>query len=66
MRGVGWVVIMLAMLAAVYLVAKDLDAVKGDREGRAVIEPVERARETADLVQRTQDSLKQALDHIDR
>ena len=46
--------------------AKDLDVLRGDRGGRAVIEPMEQARETADLVQKTQDSLKKALDNIDR
>lgn len=66
MKGVGWIVIMLALLAAVYLVAKDLDTFRGDRDGRAVVEPMERARETVDLARKTQDQLKKALDGIDR
>lgn len=67
MKGVGWIVILLAMLTAVYLVVKDLDALQGGGQGgKAVLQPLEQAKGAAELAQRTQDSLKQALDKIDR
>jgi len=47
MKGFGWVVMVLALLAVTYLVVKDLGVVTGERQGRVVMEPMERAKETA-------------------
>lgn len=66
MKGIGWIVILFGMFAAVYLVVQDLDALSGERGGQAVMEPMERAKETASLVGRTQDSLQRGLDNIDQ
>jgi hypothetical protein len=47
MKGATWVLVLLGLLAAVYLVGNDLKSVRGEREGRAVVEPLQRAREAA-------------------
>jgi len=66
MKGFGWIVILAALLTVTYLVVRDLDVLQGNRGERTVIEPMERARETADLVNRTNDALKKSLDNIDK
>ncbi len=66
MKGVGWIVILLGLLGAGYLVARDLGVLRGERGGRVVVEPLERAREVSDLARRAQDALGDALEQIDR
>jgi len=66
MKGIGWIVILAALLTVTYLVVRDLDVLQGSRGERTVIEPMERARETVDLVNRTNDALKKSLDNIDK
>jgi hypothetical protein len=65
MKGVGWIAIVLALLGVTYLVTKDLGALTGDRGGKAVLEPLQRAKETAGLADRTQRQLQEGLDKID-
>ena len=66
MKGFGWVVMVLALLAVTYLVVKDLGVVTGERQGRVVMEPMERAKETAGLVRNTRDALQQNLEKAER
>ena len=66
MKGIGWIVTVLGLLAVTYLVVRDLGAVQGEREGRAVMEPMERAKETAGLVRNTRDALQQNLEKAER
>ncbi|WP_025322577.1 hypothetical protein [Deferrisoma camini] len=66
MRGLGWIVILLGLLGAGYLVAQDLGVLQGRREGRAVLEPLERAKEAARGVQDAEDALKKALEKVQK
>ena len=66
MKGFGWLVILAALLTVTYLVVRDLGVLQGNRGERTVIEPMERAKETVDLVNRTQDELKRKLDNLDK
>jgi hypothetical protein len=66
MKGIGWVVIMLGLLGVGYLVVRDLGVLRGERAGQVVIDPLERAKDTAAVVEKTRDSLQQALDKIDQ
>lgn len=65
MKGVGWIVIMLALLGVTYLVVQDLDVLTGERGGETVLEPLEHAKDTANLVQKTRDDLQKRLDNLD-
>ncbi len=66
MKGFGWLVILAALLTVTYLVVRDLDVLQGQRGERTVLEPMEAAKETADLVNRAQDDLKRRLDNLDK
>jgi len=66
MKGFGWLVILAALLTVTYLVVQDLDVLQGKRGERTVLEPMEIAKETADLVNRTQDNLKRRLDELEK
>ena len=66
MKGAGWIVILLGLLGVGYLLARDLGVLRGERDGRVVVEPLERAREVTDLVERTQGAIDDALEQIDR
>ena len=66
MKGIGFVAILLGILGVVYLVAQDLSVLSGDREGRVVVEPLEKARDTVGLIRKNQDILKKGLEEIDK
>ncbi|GAB4267459.1 MAG: hypothetical protein Kow0092_20830 [Deferrisomatales bacterium] len=66
MKGIGAVVILIAMLIVGYLVVRDLGAGAGDPNRPAALEPLDRARDAADLVRRAQGSLQEALDRAER
>ncbi|MBE0616644.1 MAG: hypothetical protein IH608_01790 [Proteobacteria bacterium] len=66
MKGFGWLIILAALLTVTYLVVRDLGVLQGERGGRTVLEPMERAKETAELVNRTQGDLQRRLDNIDK
>ena len=66
MKGFGWLVILAALLTVTYLVVRDLDVLRGKRGEQTVIEPMERARETVDLVNRTNDAIQKGLENIDK
>jgi hypothetical protein len=65
MKGFGWLVILFALLTVTYLVVCELDLLQGARGERTVLEPMEVAKETADLVTRTKGDLKRRLDALD-
>lgn len=65
MKGFGWLVILFALLTVSYLVVRDLDVLQGTRGERTVLEPMEIAKDTADLVNRTKGDLKKRLDALD-
>lgn len=66
MKGVGWVVILLGLLGVAYLLMHDLQAVKGERAGKAVMEPVEKANEAMEKVRQTTRRSEAELDRIDK
>jgi hypothetical protein len=66
MKGIGWIVMVFALLAVTYLVVQDLGVLRGERQGQVVMEPMERAKETAELVRNTQDAVKKAIEKADR
>ncbi len=66
MKGFGWLVILAALLTVTYLVVRDLGVLQGKRGEQTVIEPMERAHETVDLVNRTNDAIKKGLENIDK
>jgi len=47
-------------------VVRDLGVLQGKRGEQTVIEPMERAHETVDLVNRTNDAIKKGLENIDK
>jgi hypothetical protein len=65
-KGVGWIVILLGLLGVTYLLTRDLQTMKGDRGGRAVIEPLEKAKEAGEAVQNANKQLAEGLDKLDR
>jgi hypothetical protein len=65
MKGIGWIVIMMALLGVGYLVVRDLGVLRGEQAGEVVIDSLERTRDTVSLVEKTQNSLQKALDKID-
>lgn len=65
MKGFGWLVILFALLTVSYLVVHDLDVLQGTRGERTVLEPLEIAKETTDLVHRTTGERKKRLDALD-
>ena len=65
MKGLGWIIVLLGLLGAGYLLARDLGVIQGAREGKVVLEPLEQARDAAGLVKTEQDALRKALDRID-
>lgn len=66
MKGVGWIVVLLALLGVTYLITQDLSSLTGHREGKVVIEPLRQTKEAADLANRTQKVLKDQLEGIER
>ncbi len=66
MKGLGWIVVLAGLLGVTYLVVQDLDVLTGEDGEQVVLQPLERARDTAALVQRTESALKDALDKIDK
>ena len=66
MRSVGFILVMLGLAGGGYLVAQNLEMVKGERDGKAVVEPMEAARETAGKVQDSLDTLQKQLDGLDK
>lgn len=66
MKGVGWIVILLSLLGVTYLLTRDLQSVKGERDGKVVVEPLERAKEAARTVEKANQQLAEGLDKIDR
>jgi hypothetical protein len=66
MKGVGIVVVLLGVLGVVWLLARDVQSVTGERGGRAVVEPLQKAKEAADVANRSQQDLQNQLDNINR
>ncbi|GAB6063135.1 hypothetical protein [Deferrisoma palaeochoriense] len=66
MKGIGWIVILLGLLGVGYLLARDLGVLQGRADGRAVLEPLERAKDVADTVRSTEEAVKQALEKISK
>lgn len=65
MRGVGWIVILLSLLAVTYLVTRDIDSLRGHRGEQTVVEPLQRAAEAANVATRTQKQLDERLKKIE-
>ncbi len=61
MKGIGWIVILLGLLGVTYLVTRDLGSLRGEREGKVVVEPLQKAKEAADVARQTQKALDQGL-----
>ncbi|MHB8765621.1 MAG: hypothetical protein ACYDA8_14970 [Deferrisomatales bacterium] len=66
MKGIGWIVMLASLLGVTYLVARDLGAMRGDRGGQAVLEPLAKAQEAAGAANRARDAVRQGLEKIDR
>lgn len=62
MKGLGLIVILAALLAITYLVVRDLDTLHARSGDRVVLEPLEAAKGTVDLLNRTQDERRQRVD----
>jgi hypothetical protein len=65
-KGVGWIVILLGLLGVAFLLTRDLQSVKGERDGKVVIEPLQRAKEATRTVESANKQLQEGLDKIDR
>ena len=66
MKGAGWIVVLLALLGVTFLLTRDLASLTGDRGGKAVIEPLEKAKDIAGVTTKTQNDLQNKLDKIDK
>jgi hypothetical protein len=66
MRGVGFILVMLGLAFGVYFVSQNLEAVKGERGGRAVVEPLTAAQEAAGRASQTLENLQNSLDEATR
>jgi len=64
MKGIGWIVVLLALLIGMFIVAKDMNSLTGERDGKVVVEPLEQAQETANKLNKLQDSASRRLDEI--
>ena len=65
MRGVGLILVLLGLAGGGYFVAQNLEALKGERDGRTVVEPMAAAKEVTGKVQDSLDSLQKQLDRLD-
>lgn len=63
MKGVGWVVILLGLLGITYLLTRDLQSMKGERDGKVVVEPLQRAKEAAEAAQK---ATRQTTDGVEK
>ena len=62
MRGVGFILVMLGLAFGGYFVVQNLEAVKGERDGRTVVEPMAAAKEVAGRATQTLENLQKSLD----
>jgi hypothetical protein len=62
MKGFGLIVVLAALLTITYLIVRDLDTLHSRSGDRVVLEPVEAAKGTVDLLNRTQDERRQRID----
>lgn len=62
MRGVGLILVLLGLAFGGYFVAQNLEAVKGERNGQTVVEPMAAAKEVAGRASQTLDKLQKTLD----
>ncbi|HSH69249.1 MAG TPA: hypothetical protein VK997_04975 [Deferrisomatales bacterium] len=62
MRGVGLILVLLGLAFGGYFVAQNLEAVKGERGGRTVVEPMAAAKDVAGRATQTLDNLQKSLD----
>ena len=62
MRGVGFIMVLLGLAFGVYFVAQNLEAVKGERGGRTVVEPIAAAKDVASRAGQTLQNLQKSLD----
>ena len=66
MKGFFSLILLMTLLFVGYLVVRDLGVLSGVEDGEVVINPMQQAQDTADLVNRTRDNLKKSLDDLDR
>lgn len=66
MKGAGWIVMLLGLLGVAYLLTRDLSLLGGEREGRVVVEPLQRAVEAGEAVQKARRQLVQGIDRADQ
>ena len=66
MRGVGMILVLLGLALGGYFVARNLEAVKGERDGRTVVEPMEAAKDVAGKMQDSIDGLTKQLDRTNQ
>lgn len=66
MKGFGWIFILLALLTGMYIVAKDMNALTGERDGKVVVEPLEQAKETANKLEEVQKRTNDQLKKLDQ
>ena len=62
MRGIGFILVLLGLAFGGYFVAQNLEAVKGERGGRTVVEPMSAAKEVAGRANQALQNLQKSLD----
>lgn len=61
MKGVTWILVLLGLLGAVYLLGRDLQSIRGDRAGPAMVEPLQRAKDAATATESAGKALEEAV-----
>lgn len=62
MKGLGLIVVLAALLTITYLVVRDLETLHSRNGERVVLEPLEAAKGTVDLLNRTQDDRRRRIE----
>lgn len=66
MKGIGWIVVLLGLLGVTFLLVRDLGVLTGAHEGQTVVQPLQRAKEVADLVRSNQEAVRDGVERTER
>ncbi|MBI5017099.1 MAG: hypothetical protein HZB55_16630 [Deltaproteobacteria bacterium] len=66
MKTVGIVVVLVGLLGLSWLLLRDVQTVTAEHGGKAVVEPIQRAKDAVDVVNQSQKAMQDRVDAIDR
>lgn len=66
MKTVGIVVVLLGVLGVAWLLVRDVESVTAGGDGKAVVEPLQRAKDAADSANQVQKAMQDRLNELDK